>query len=80
MCAAVFDDRFKFSELFRRIIGCIVVLVDPLSTTTLVKLFPVEPNMANRILHSLHSVFEVPKDNDSPIPAAQPFFSQLFPG
>jgi hypothetical protein len=68
------EDKSELNELFRRIVGCIVILSDSLSAAALAELLSVEPEMVNLILGSLHSVLDVPEHHDSPIRLLHPSF------
>jgi hypothetical protein len=68
------EDKPEASELFRQIIGCIVILFDALSVAALSELLSVESEMIGLILNSLHSVLDVPECQDSPIRLFHPSF------
>ncbi|PMD14340.1 WD40 repeat-like protein [Hyaloscypha hepaticicola] len=61
------DDRGTLSRLFKRIVGSIIMLFEPLSSLTLEKLLSVEPGEMSTILTPLHSVLNVPDDKTLPI-------------
>jgi NACHT domain len=52
---------------FKRIVGSIAVVFDPLSTTALADLLGVEEEEIDRNLADLHSVLDVPESKKSPI-------------
>ncbi|KAL4876902.1 hypothetical protein BJY04DRAFT_222578 [Aspergillus karnatakaensis] len=60
-------DRAEILEDFRRIIGSIVLLYDPLSVTSLADLLEVEEDLVERRLDRLRSVLVVPDDRITPI-------------
>ncbi|KAI9769039.1 MAG: hypothetical protein M1839_003802 [Geoglossum umbratile] len=65
----------EFIKRFKQIVGPIVILFDSLSTTTLDKLLGV-PNWKtdSKILLRLHSLLDVPENQDSPIRLLHPSF------
>jgi len=52
---------------FTKIIGSIVVLADPLPTSSLARLLGISKEDVNGSLHYLHSVLSVPSDPNSPV-------------
>jgi hypothetical protein len=52
---------------FREIIGSIVILADPLSTTSLARLLGISKEVVYSRLHSLHSVLSIPSNWDTPV-------------
>lgn len=54
-------------EEFRTVVGSIVLLAEPLSTTSLANLLNISSSVINRRLISLHSVLSVPASAKSPV-------------
>lgn len=61
------QERAELSERFKLIIGSIVMLLDVLSATALANLLSVSIEQVNVTLHPLHSVLNIPKNQDLPI-------------
>lgn len=61
------QERAELSTRFKHIIGSIVVLLDVLSATALAKLLSVSTEQVNVTLRPLHSVLNIPKNQDFPI-------------
>ena len=61
------SEKSKLQESFRKIVGSIVTLADPLSTFGLAKLLDVPKEKIDHILHRLHSVLRIPQDQHSPV-------------
>ncbi|GLA82247.1 hypothetical protein AtubIFM56815_006429 [Aspergillus tubingensis] len=64
------QDRRAQNELvkqFRQVVGTIVALESPLSIASLSKLINMEESPIRRRLGSLHSVLNIPEDNDKPV-------------
>ena len=61
-------------ELFREIVGSIVILLDPLPTAALARLLDKPKVEVDQTLNDLYSVLEVPKDQGKPIRLVHPSF------
>jgi hypothetical protein len=61
-------------HLFQHTVGSIVVLFDRMSLTTLSELFNIPMTEIKRTLNNLHSVLDVPVDNDDFIRPLHPSF------
>ncbi|OJI81247.1 hypothetical protein ASPTUDRAFT_58544 [Aspergillus tubingensis CBS 134.48] len=64
------QDRRAQNELikqFRQVVGTVVALETPLSITSLSKLINMKENLIRIRLDSLHSVLNIPKDNNKPV-------------
>ncbi|KAF3927833.1 hypothetical protein ABW20_dc0102572 [Dactylellina cionopaga] len=57
----------RFSQEFKKIIGSIVILADPLSTSSLANLLGISKEKIDGKLHRLHSVLSVPSDPKLPV-------------
>ncbi|RDW62068.1 hypothetical protein BP6252_11501 [Coleophoma cylindrospora] len=60
-------DENEYYEQFRRIVGSIVTLAEPLSITSLESLLGMDQDVIERHLDDLQSVLHVPKDNIMPV-------------
>ena len=60
-------ERDTRAEEFRKIIGSIVILADPLSTSSLASLLGIPNEDVDKRLHRLHSVLSIPSDRNSPV-------------
>ncbi|KIX03848.1 uncharacterized protein Z518_07401 [Rhinocladiella mackenziei CBS 650.93] len=61
------SDKGKLYQEFRMIVGSIVILAEPLSTTSLAALLNISSATISRRLRPLHSVLRVPADSETPI-------------
>jgi hypothetical protein len=52
---------------FRKVIGSIIILVEPLSTISLASLLSIPKKVVDRRLNTLHSVLSVPANQHSPV-------------
>ncbi|KAL9584907.1 MAG: hypothetical protein Q9212_001841 [Teloschistes hypoglaucus] len=68
------QDREELLELFREVVGSIVILFDPLPTAALVRLLDKPKEEVDQTLNDLHSVLEVSKDPGRPIRVVHPSF------
>ena len=68
------DEKEEVFELFRKIIGAIVILFNPLFATALSELLNKPRLEVSQILSNLHSVLEVPENNVYPIRILHPSF------
>jgi hypothetical protein len=68
------DEKKEVFELFREIIGAIVILFNPLFATALSELLNKPWPGVSEILSNLHSVLEVPENNAYPIRLLHPSF------
>ena len=57
----------KLGREFTKIIGSIVILADPLPTSSLARLLGISKEDVDGSLHYLHSVLSVPSDPNSPV-------------
>ena len=60
-------DKEKLHQEFRRIVGSIVLLAEPLSIQSLAVLLNISPDTIALRLRPLHSVLRIPTDSDAPI-------------
>jgi len=68
------DEKKEVFELFREIIGAIMILFNPLSAAALSELLNKPRLEVSQILSNLHSVLEVPENNVYPIRLLHPSF------
>jgi hypothetical protein len=70
------DDRDKpqLFQIFRQVVGAIVILFEPLSTTALAKLLEVEKEIVSRRIRHLRSILDVKENQESPIRLLHPSF------
>ena len=61
------ENKAQVVQLFRYIVGTIVILANPLSVKTLAKLLDVTELAIKARLNLLHSVLEIPSSVDSPV-------------
>jgi hypothetical protein len=61
------SEKEGLAREFRKIVGSIVILAEPLSTLSLARLLSSSKRTADRILNRLHSVLSVPTGQDSPV-------------
>ena len=67
------DDQEKaYISDFKSIVGCLVLLYDPLSASALASLLAVEVGHVGRVLRPLHSVLDVPRAPDGKMDRATP--------
>jgi hypothetical protein len=52
---------------FRKVIGAIIILASPLSTTSLAQLLGISKARIDRTLNLLHSVLSIPSNSDTPV-------------
>lgn len=62
-----YDETQNFMEDFRKIVGAIVVLADPLSRQAISQILDVPQRSVSRMLDRMHSVLSVPKSSRSPV-------------
>ena len=60
-------DKETLHQEFRQIVGSIVILADPLSTSSLASLLAISKEDIDCHLDDLHSVLSIPSDQDSPV-------------
>jgi hypothetical protein len=60
-------DKEKFAKKFRKIVGSIVILEEPLSVASLARLFDISKSSINSQLDLLHSVLDIPDNPDFPV-------------
>jgi hypothetical protein len=68
------DEREDLSNLFRQIIGSIIVLYSTLSTASLMEILQVSSTEMDGALEGLHSVLDITGDANSPIQLVHPSF------
>ena len=68
------DEREDLSNLFRQIVGSIIVLYSTLSTTSLMEILQISSAEMDGALEGLHSVLDITKDPNSPIQLVHPSF------
>jgi hypothetical protein len=68
------DEKKEVFELFRKIVGAIVILFNPLSAAALSELLNKPRLEVSQILSNLHSVLEVPENNGYTIRLLHPSF------
>ncbi|KAK4161938.1 vegetative incompatibility protein HET-E-1 [Cladorrhinum sp. PSN259] len=61
------DSEHDFLDQYQQVVGTIVLLAEPLSTTSLSKLIRIDRNVVIDLLDSLHSVLKVPTSAESPV-------------
>lgn len=61
------EEREEVFQLFRRVVGAIVLLFNPLSIDTLSRLLNVLPGEVNSIISNLSSVLNIPDNDTGPI-------------
>ena len=67
-------DKHQLFRIFRQVVGAIVILFEPLSTTALAKLFEVEKEIVSRRIRHLRSILDVQENQESPIRLLHPSF------
>lgn len=68
------QNKSKVIELFKQVIGSLVVLSEPLSAAALARLLDLPIEWINRRLQSMHSVLNIPKDQSALIRLHHPSF------
>jgi hypothetical protein len=68
------QDKEKFCSMLRDILGSIVLLLSPLSVSSLSRLLFIPKQRVDRILKDLHAILVVPNDNTSPLRPHHPSF------
>jgi hypothetical protein len=68
------QEKIELCERFRQIVGSIVILFDSLSSTALTRLLSIPAKRTDQILSLLHSILDVPENQDSPIRVLHPSF------
>ena len=68
------SELVQLSERFRKIVGAVVIIFDMLSAVTLANLLSISIKNVNLTFNSLHSVLNIPKDQDLPIRLLHPSF------
>ncbi|KAI0512704.1 heterokaryon incompatibility protein-domain-containing protein [Xylaria bambusicola] len=61
------DEEEKTFDLFRRVVGSIVLLEQPLPTVALANLLDISEDTIDTLLDSLHSVLNIPPSPQSPV-------------
>lgn len=72
--SATQEDKYRLSDRFRLVVGSIVTAFDVLSTIALANLLDRPVKDVGLALNSLHSVLNVPKEQDLPIRLLHPSF------
>ncbi|KAH0541390.1 hypothetical protein FGG08_004154 [Glutinoglossum americanum] len=67
-------EKLQLVEQFRTVVGSIVILFDSLTVSALAKLLHITYWTAEVTLDSLHSVLDIPEDQNSPIRLLHPSF------
>jgi hypothetical protein len=67
-------DKEILAKDFKQVIGCIILLSEPLSFTTLRNLLGLDQEIIHLRLRHLRSVLNIPEDHDSPIRLLHPSF------
>ena len=68
------SEKRKLGELFKEVIGSLTILFEPLSATALAKLLNVGLEWINLRLRHLHSLLNIPKDQEAPVRLLHPSF------
>jgi hypothetical protein len=68
------EEKVELFELFRKIVGAIVILFDPLSADALARLLNKAKSAVDRTLDDLHSVLKIPESQTYPIRLLHPSF------
>ena len=68
------EEKVELFELFRKIVGAIVILFDPLSADALARLLNMPKAAVDQTLSDLHSVLEIPERQPYPIRLLHPSF------
>jgi hypothetical protein len=68
------ENKEKIAKSFRWIVGSITILFEPLSAFALAKLLSEQKDTITLRLRHLHSVLNIPKDQDQPIRLLHPSF------
>ncbi|KAH8781592.1 hypothetical protein BGZ57DRAFT_887356 [Hyaloscypha finlandica] len=71
------DEENEYYENFRRIVGSIVVLAEPLSIASLADLLGLEQDDISRCLADLRSVLHIPDDSEIPVRTLHLSFSEF---
>ena len=70
-------DKEKLAKDFKQVIGCIILLSEPLSLTALGSLLGLDQEIIHLRLRHLRSVLNVPEDHNSPIRLLHPSFREF---
>jgi hypothetical protein len=68
------EEKVELFELFRKVVGAIMVLFDPLSAEALARLLNEAKSAVNQTLGDLHSVLKIPESPIYPIRLLHPSF------
>jgi hypothetical protein len=68
------SERQEVIDLFKQIVGAIVVLFEPLSKGALSDLLNISVHDTDSILDTLHSVLNIPKEQNSPVRLLHPSY------
>lgn len=61
------EERDEVTQQFRQIVGSIIILANPLSTSALARILDILQDTIDTRLDMLHSVFKVPQSSNSPV-------------
>ena len=67
-------DKQQLAEIFRQVVGAVILLFEPLPTTALAGLLPARKEIINMRLRHLRSVLEVTENQDSTVRLLHPSF------
>jgi hypothetical protein len=67
-------DRQQLASIFRQVVGAIAILLSPLSVISITRLLAIDGGIIQRRLRHLHSVLEVPENQENPIRLLHPSF------
>jgi NACHT domain-containing protein len=71
-CSAM--EREELLSILRTILGCVVVLLSPLSVLSLTRLLDLQREDVDDSLEGLHTILDIPKDESRPIRLHHPSF------
>lgn len=70
-------DKRQLFQIFRQVVGAIVILFEPLSNTALAKLLEVEKEIVSRRIRHLRSILDFQESQESPIRLLHPSFRDI---
>lgn len=68
------EETLRLRELFRQVVGPIIISPEPLSVSSLVRILGKDVETLNRTLSNLHSVFDVPEAESGTVRLLHPSF------
>ena len=68
------SEKLRLGQRFRKVVGAVVVIFDVLSANTLANLLSISIENVNLTFNSLHSVLNIPKDQNVPVRLLHPSF------